>query len=813
MGRIPIFLTFGNHMHWVDMEWLWGQDVLPGSVDDMLALCEATGAKGNVNFDGVGYEKLAAENPPAFARLRAAIEDGRIEVVGGSYGQPYGLFHGGESNVRQRVVGSRTIERLFGLRPRTFWEEEFDFFPQLPQMLQGAGFVFGSLFFQWTWHTPHVPFEEVPAVWWTSPDGSRLLSATRNRLNVHQWPEDFDGLLDGIEEGGEVPPLVLQWLELMPSPDWMCRSEVLLPRLRELLDDPRFEIRRATLGEYLAQWEGREVPVRAYPMHEVFHGMSLGKNGDDMRHLSARGEGALLTAEALASVASVFGRPYAQWDVYPFWELEEGWRELLQAQHHDNDECEGLCGHVGRFSYARSESLAAHVEDRCLRRLAAVAASGPGTVFFNPLGWRRSDTWAPPAAQTPIVVRDLPPFGFRFVPDGSEERKGPAWTLEGAAARGRRGDLAVEVEAERGTVLLTCPEWPEGIGLAGPLGLASAGLGEAFVPVGARIDELSGDLVVDLEHPCGGFAEAWLKLPGDCRALDLTFRFRGMPRPLPGMTKGLEMRLAIGQELEALMADTPYLVQEVQPGGAFLRKYPEGDWMTSPQWFETVEGGFTAATLVDMTSGSRGLTIAQDRTRQWFGRDGGLACLLTMADPWDEDYFVTEFDAAFRFVPHRGVDRAQKWQWGQEFQRPVVAIRVAEGRAEAAIREFAFLTCEADSPFGGSASGVGRASVQVTALYREARGAGMEHPFVVRLVEMDGSPAEVRLRFSGTIVRAVRTNLLGDPSEELVLAGDGFGLSMRGHEIATVYVEIAEGRKVTRDLDAHREVWATIHRV
>src|SRR5215470_4798073 len=134
----PLYYTFGNHMHWVDMEWLWGYSALPSSARDMLAFCEQTGAKGNVNFDGIGYEKLAVEAPEVIADLRSAITSGTIDVVGASYGQPYGLFHGGESNVRQRVYGARTVRRLLGIWPRVFWEEEFDFFPQLPQVLCGA---------------------------------------------------------------------------------------------------------------------------------------------------------------------------------------------------------------------------------------------------------------------------------------------------------------------------------------------------------------------------------------------------------------------------------------------------------------------------------------------------------------------------------------------------------------------------------------------------------------------------------------------------------------------------------------------------
>ena len=44
-GKVPkpLYYTFGNHMHWVDMQWLWGYGVLPGCVADMLHLCRETG--------------------------------------------------------------------------------------------------------------------------------------------------------------------------------------------------------------------------------------------------------------------------------------------------------------------------------------------------------------------------------------------------------------------------------------------------------------------------------------------------------------------------------------------------------------------------------------------------------------------------------------------------------------------------------------------------------------------------------------------------------------------------------------------------
>ena len=83
-NRFPLYYTFGNHMHWVDMEWLWGYQVLPDSLRDMLHFCRETGAKGNINFDGIGYEKMAVEAPDALQELRDALKAGTLEAVGAS---------------------------------------------------------------------------------------------------------------------------------------------------------------------------------------------------------------------------------------------------------------------------------------------------------------------------------------------------------------------------------------------------------------------------------------------------------------------------------------------------------------------------------------------------------------------------------------------------------------------------------------------------------------------------------------------------------------------------------------------------------
>lgn len=813
-----LYYTFGNHMHWVDMEWLWGYHVMPGSVRDMLAFCEATGAKGNVNFDGVSYEKLAAEAPDALAALKQAVQAGKLEVVGASYGQPYGLFHGGESNVRQRVYGVRAVTRLLGMRPRTFWEEEFDFFPQLPQLLRGVGFQYGSLFFQWTWHTPEVPEEALPAVWWEGMDGSQLLSAPKNALNLHQWPEDFTSLLaSGVPKTMQVPGIV-QWLELMPSKDWMCRSELMIPPLKQLLAHPDYEVRMVTLSEYLEAAREHAEP-RRYTLDNVFHGLSLGKNGDLFRRMSRKAEQQLLTAEALPSLAGFFGRPYPSWDVYPTWELEEGWRELLSAQHHDNDECEGLCGHVGMRSYERSLGLSDHVLERTARLLAARTVGPPGRVIvFNPLGWTRDAAIQDDSGRF-IRIRGLPAFGYRVLTGDEPPVEVTAAYEAEETVRLERDSLRVAVDRQRGVITeLASKEFPNGLLAPGvplaDLWMQRGGEAELFAEVQTSVIIRVGQPVIVVERRSreGAAVTVEIALAAELDAVDVTYQAKNLPRPAAGFAGALRTSLAImGKDIE-LIHDHPYGVSSVRADGSHQRKYPTGDWMTSPQVFETVTNPLTALQLLDLTENDRGLLFLHDGSQSMLRRDAGVDVILTLYDPWDEDYFVSDLEVRTRLIPHGKITNQERWRRAQEFTRPAVGVLVkGEG---------------GDLPDTFGPVRVTGSGATLTALYRETEDVGrdfpgyagkeMGYPYVLRLVEFNGEYAPIRLEFQGEVVAAYKTNLLGEVQETLAVTHQGANsmveLTLRPFEIATLYLDLLEGRKVSRDLDARRSVWAQVHR-
>lgn len=826
----PLPFTFGNHMHWVDMQWLWGYQVLPDSIDDMLALCRAVGAKGNVDFDAVGYEKLAVEHPEALQRLREAVQDGVVEVTGGSFGQPYGLFCGGESNVRQRLFGARTVRRLLGVWPRTFWTEEFDFCPQLPQILKGCGFTGASLFFQWTWHTPEVPLETVPLVQWQGVDGTHLPTVARTQLCLHQWPEDFDGRLDLAEAAAR--PVLVQWLELMPSRDWMCRSELLLPRLRELFADVRFVVQPMTMGELIAHLDDGTAPVRRYGMDDVFHGMTIGKNGDAVPRLGDEVESRILTAESMAATMGLLGRPYASWDVYPAWELDEAWRELLAAQHHDNHECEGLCGAIGKHSFARAGDLAAEVLQRHGRQLAAaVAVDGDRMVVFNPCGWSRDvevaapEDWGDGDDVLCRVARSVPAFGWA--------------TVARDDAGSRQRDRRTAVRQHDGSVTLGDGEVSASIGRDGVLrrlagdgadfAVALGGLrmsvgGAAFAFGKPTVAAVGREAVAHYEGP---EHEIDVRFDAESDGVHVVVQVLRLPRPDAGSNASLRLLLggvAAGCELRH---DTPYCVDAIAARGEHVRKYPRGDWMTSEQWFETVRGAFTARSFVDARrpDGS-GILCVHDGSQGWFRRGDDLEVVLHAYDAWDEDRWQDPAEdgwvAHLHLLPHGAALAASAAVRSAEAHRGRGSIELGAGDGGAWPAVFGPLVCEPKS-------------VLVTAWHREHRhafahvanafGPEVRNPYVLRLVEYDGVDTEVTLTVAGPCALAAKTDLLGavecplqvEPAAAPAWSPPGLAwsrlrLRLRAREIATVMLDLQAGRHRSRDLDDHRHVWATVHR-
>ena len=296
---------------------------------------------------------------------------------------------------------------------------------------------------------------------------------------------------------------------------------------------------------------------------------------------------------------------------------------------------------------------------------------------------------------------------------------------------------------------------------------------------------------------------------------------------------------------ESICADGPYSVHKVGSGSNGKRKYPEGDWMTSPQWFEDVKGGFTSQSFVDIsTNDASGILITHSGSQQWFLTETGIESIILAKDPWDEKNYLDCATTSFRLFPHHGLTNSDcskraKMTYGQSpsgESGPFWPLTIESGAGQTA--EYPPM------PLNFSAVTVHSPDVLATAFYREQEsfckrglasyaGEGMGHPYVLRLVEYDGVDGEVEVTLAGPIAKAYKTNMIGEVIQELSVHADEnsyltteteklepFGIQavrisvpMRAHEIATIYLDIVPGRKQFRDLDAKREIWATVHRV
>ena len=81
---------------------------------------------------------MAEKFPEVTERLKKYLAAGKVELIGGTYGQPMGTTIGGESNIRQIVVGREMIRKTLDYEMTTFLEEEEFTHPQVPQLCRAG---------------------------------------------------------------------------------------------------------------------------------------------------------------------------------------------------------------------------------------------------------------------------------------------------------------------------------------------------------------------------------------------------------------------------------------------------------------------------------------------------------------------------------------------------------------------------------------------------------------------------------------------------------------------------------------------------
>ncbi|MEU8566966.1 NEW3 domain-containing protein [Streptomyces pathocidini] len=378
-------------------------------------------------------------HPEHREELRRLIDEGRLEIVGGTYNEPSTNLTCAESTVRSAVHGLGFHRRVVGGNPRTAWQlDVFGHDPAFPALMAGAGLDSAVLargpHHQWgpmmdTWGAALRPptAMQLPAEHeWIGPSGDGLLlhylpahySAgwfSQDAESAEAATRELLALYGQLKRGAATRNVLIpmgtdfswphQWgLEVQHA--WNRRYT--WPRLTHSTPADYFAAVRA---EFAARGQ-RPLPSTR-DLNPVYTGKDV--TYADVKQAHRAAENLLLEAEGFAALASALGA-----GDYPEAALDKAWRHVLHAAHHD--------AVTGTFSdqvyldllpgWREAHDLAAQVRDRSTRALAGradtrVPASPEETpvravalTVFNSLSWERTDLLRTSADVTALGLQD-----------------------------------------------------------------------------------------------------------------------------------------------------------------------------------------------------------------------------------------------------------------------------------------------------------------------------------------------------------------------------------------------------------------------
>ena len=432
-ARDAICFTICNHWSYIGIGWNLGLESCVMSVIDAMEIADREpGAKTCINHDAYAYELLAEKFPEVAERLKRYLNEGKVELIGGSYGQPLGTSISGESNVRQLVLGRETIRKALGYEMVTFLEEEEFTHPQIPQIAAGAGFRYASLAQADTWGRAGTPRQDLNVFNWRGMDGTTLPTHPKHAISCFfsGGPKDIPSTPGYRELLVRGKLLILSWAEFGWDP---AERPLYLERPEDYKELARlFDVEFVTLTGYLDKY-GADAEETIYLNMDAWDKLlAWGVGGDQMRILDRKVEGLLLAAERFDAVASVLGvETQAE-------RLERAWKNLLAAQSHDVALCEYSRWQGGRMApldriedyhnltwgaigynhmdAAQKDGRTAldAVLNHVVRRIDSTASQRGqlAVTVFNPSGWQRSDVtltgriYPLPENTASVLIRD-----------------------------------------------------------------------------------------------------------------------------------------------------------------------------------------------------------------------------------------------------------------------------------------------------------------------------------------------------------------------------------------------------------------------
>ena len=455
LAQDKIDLAGNSH---IDAAWLWPRsetiDVVRRTFTTALQLMD--------EYPGYTYTQSAAQYsawmadkyPALNAQIAQRVKEGRWEIVGGMWVEPDLNLPGGESLVRQLLVGQREFQQLYGVTARIGWNpDSFGYNWQLPQIYKRSGMdYFVTQKMHWN-DTNQLPFR---LFWWQSPDGSKVLTYfptdyVHDNVNPTRISADFaesaqrnpgtTEMLDlygiGDHGGGPTRSMLDQadhWIALSKpegegafrplssgSKDGALTPEAAVPQMRYGTAQKYFTDVESHLNPASPVWnydliakgytppplgtENGQLTTVSLPTwnDELYFEFHRGVYTTQAHHKAnmRTAETQTLDAEKLASLAWLDGAPYPN-DV-----LTENWKKITFNQFHDLAAGSGIAViyRDAQQDFTEVANANHQIDESALKTIGAhidtTTKTGVPLLVYNSLAWPRSEL-VPVEVQLPL---------------------------------------------------------------------------------------------------------------------------------------------------------------------------------------------------------------------------------------------------------------------------------------------------------------------------------------------------------------------------------------------------------------------------
>jgi hypothetical protein len=138
--RISLALAIHNHQPVGNFGWVFAEVFEQAYEPLVAALDRHPGVRLSLHYTGPLLEWLLAERPEFVARLRALVDRGQVELLGGGLYEPILASLPERDRVAQLTRMADAVEALVGRRPGGAWLAERVWEPDLPTALVSAGY-------------------------------------------------------------------------------------------------------------------------------------------------------------------------------------------------------------------------------------------------------------------------------------------------------------------------------------------------------------------------------------------------------------------------------------------------------------------------------------------------------------------------------------------------------------------------------------------------------------------------------------------------------------------------------------------------